>query len=199
MVAAHSCWLAESGRYGCGSILRGAPCSKHHLLVSRPWKEQTKLASTQKIYRSAWLTHCSRATHSYIPYLVESLGQQSSYPVGPLSPDSMRSTVDSITASAAARGSPHRCFRGHQQRTSSAGKSNALFYQTCQTISVIVKQWTKWNLVQMPREQVHRVSIHGKATPPRGGAAFSIATKEPWCLPYLNVRCDCKFAVLTTS
>jgi hypothetical protein len=38
-----------------------------------------------------------------------------------------------------------------------------------------------------PREQVHGVSIHGKAARLRGGAALSIETKEPWCLPYLNV------------
>jgi len=49
----------------------------------------------------------------------------------------------------------------------------------------------------MPQEQVQGVSIHGKAAQLRGGATLSIETKEPWCLPYLDVlRSRCKFTVV---
>lgn len=126
LIAAHSCWLAESGKYRCGcSFLRGAPCSKHHLLVSQPWKEQTKLAPTLGSIYQLGSRKCSCATQSGSRYRIDAAVQQSSYAVGLLSPDFTRSTVDSITTPAAARGSPHPCFHAHQLQTASDGKSDA--------------------------------------------------------------------------
>jgi hypothetical protein len=138
-----SLWLLLTWRF----VQQAPPtCSFHDLGMSK--QNLLQLFNTTP-HQSAWLTQCRPVACLASACRTEAAVPQSSSAVGLLSPDSLRSTMDSITASAAARGSPHRSLCAHQQRMSSARSSDALVYQTFQTISVIMKQWTKPSLIQI--------------------------------------------------